>query len=255
MKKLTTRDLRPYKKKHSNKPLSMLTCYDYQTASMLNETELDLILVGDSLGNVVLGYETTIEVTLNDMITFSSAVKRGAKDKFIVVDMPFGTYSTLDTAVKNATELFQKSKAEALKIEGASSSHLEIIKTLTNNGIPVVGHIGLTPQSVHEQGGYYIHGKDQDSASRIIKEAKALEDSGAFMIVLECIQSDLSKEITNQLTIPTIGIGSGQETDGQVLVINDLLKMGPATPPKFCNPISDFYSLKKELINKYLHEL
>lgn len=255
MKKLTTRDLRPYKKSHSKKSLSMLTCYDYQTACMLNETELDLILVGDSLGNVVLGYETTIEVTLNDMITFSAAVKRGAKDKFVVVDMPFGTYSTLETAVKNAIVLFQKSKAEALKIEGASQTHLDIIETLTNNGIPVVGHIGLTPQSVHEQGGYYTHGKDEISASKILKQAKDLQDAGAFMIVLECVKPELAQVITDELSIPTIGIGSGINTDGQVLVINDLLKLGPKTPPKFCIPISNLYSLKKDLINKYLHEL
>lgn len=255
MKKLTTRDLRAHKKLHSKRSLSMLTCYDFQTASLLNETDLDTILVGDSLGNVILGYETTIEVTLNDMITFGSAVKRGAPNKFTIIDMPFGTYSTLTDAVKNATELFQKTKAEALKIEGAFDSHLEIIKTLTQNGIPVVGHIGLTPQSVHEQGGYYTHGKNDESVSKLLEQAKRIQDAGACMLVLECVKEELSETITNELSIATIGIGSGTNTDGQVLVINDLLKMGPNMPPKFCKPITDLYSVKKDLINKYLDEL
>lgn len=250
--KLTTRDIKKRKLNLGRKPLSMLTCYDFQTAQLLNETDLDLILVGDSVGNVILGYDTTVEVTLNDMITFGTAVKKGAPNKFTVVDLPFGTYSSMETALKNSTELFQKTKAEALKLEGAFPYQLEVIERLTQNGIAVMGHIGLTPQSVHQQGGYYTHGKTQSDEERLIEEAKNLEAAGCFAIVLECVSSKTSQKISETISIPTIGIGSGQATDGQVLVINDLLKTGPHTPPKFCTPISDLYKIKKGLINQYL---
>lgn len=252
MKKLDTRKLRAHKLAKTNKSLQMLTCYDYQTARLFDETDLDLILVGDSLGNVVLGYETTVEVTLNDMITFASAVKRGAKNKFVVADLPFGTYATFEDGVKNGLELFQKTKAESVKLEGAQDHHLEIIKRLTQSGVPVMGHIGLTPQSVHELGGYYMHGKDEASRLRLIDEAKKLETAGVFSIVLECVKEEVATEITNMLSIPTIGIGAGPLTDGQVLVTNDLLQMGPTKPPKFCTPIANLYETKKELINEYL---
>ena len=232
----------------------MLTCYDYQNAKMLNETELDMILVGDSLGNVILGYDTTIEVTLEDMITFGSAVKRGAPDKFVVVDLPFGTYSYFEQALESAIKLFRKTNAEALKLEGAHPHHLKIVKRLTENGIPVMGHIGLTPQSIHEMGGYYMHGKDFDSKKKLIDGAKALEEAGVFALVLECVDSKLSNEITDALSIPTIGIGSGENTDGQVLVLNDLLKMGPEKTPSFVKPIADLFHLKKSLVDSYIHD-
>jgi 3-methyl-2-oxobutanoate hydroxymethyltransferase len=249
---LNTRKIKKFKRKNEKKHLQMLTCYDYQTAKMLNETELDLILVGDSLGNVILGYDNTVEVTLNDMITFSSAVKRGAKDKFVIADMPFGTYATLEDGLKNAIELFQKSKAEAIKLEGATDVHLELIKRLTEVGIPVMAHIGLTPQSVHQLGGYYTHGKTEEDKDKLINAAKELENHGAFAIVLECVEKSLSAQITDLINIPTIGIGSGLDVDGQVLVINDLLKIGPEMPPSFCTPIADLYQTKKELIESYL---
>ena len=247
--KHTTRTIRKAK---GTKSLQMLTAYDFQTASLLNETELDLILVGDSLGNVILGYETTVEVTLEDMITFSSAVKRGATQKFVMADLPFGTYATLEEGIKNAITLFQKSKVEALKLEGASSTKCKIIKTLKENGIPVMGHLGLTPQSVHEQGGYYTHGKSHDSYKKILEDALKLEEAGAFAVVLECVTAELAKEISMALTIPTIGIGSGADVDGQVLVINDLLQLGKISPPSFCKPIANLYALKKDLIDRYL---
>ncbi len=250
----TTRTLRSFKRVTKNDSLQMLTCYDYQTALVLDETELDLILVGDSLGNVVLGYETTVEVTLNDMITFGSAVKRGAKNKFVVVDLPFGTYTHFDKGLEAAVELFQKTKAEAVKLEGCHPHHLELIKRLVENGIPVMGHIGLTPQSVHQMGGYYTHGKDSESAEALMEGALKLQEAGIFSLVLECVEKTLAKKITDALEIPTIGIGSGYETDGQVLVINDLLKMGKELPPKFCTPVSDLFELKKNLISAYLEE-
>ncbi len=248
MKKLNLRDI----KKSKGKNLQMLTCYDFQTARMLNESELDLILVGDSVGNVILGYETTVEVTLTEMEIFGKAVRRGAPDKFLIMDMPFGSYSTVTQGVFSATKLFQSTKCEALKLEGAFPYQLKLIERLTQTGIPVMGHIGLTPQSVHQLGGYFTHGKNEDDASRLIREAKALQAAGCFSIVLEMVEESVATKITNELLIPTIGIGSGKKTDGQVLVINDLLKMGPHTPPKFCVPIADFYQQKKDLINQYL---
>lgn len=252
MKKLNIRDIKKMKELNKSK-LQMLTCYDYQTASMLNETPLDLILVGDSLGNVILGHETTIEVTLNEMEIFGRAVKRGAQQKFVIVDLPFGTYSTLSQGIKSATYLFQKTGCEALKLEGAFPHQLRIIERLTQIGIPIMGHIGLTPQSVHQQGGYYKHGKTPSSYQRLQQEARDLQKAGCFAIVLEMVEEKVAEEITADLEIPTIGIGSGEKTDGQVLVINDLLKMGKETPPKFCQPIANFYEQKKEIISSYLH--
>lgn len=255
MKKLDTRKIRSFKKAQQSRTLSMLTCYDYQTAKLLQETQLDIILVGDSLGNVILGYDTTVKVSLNEMEIFSSAVKRGADKKFVVADLPFGTYNTLEEGLKNATSLFQKSGCEAIKLEGAFEHQLALIKRLTQIGIPVMGHIGLTPQSVHEQGGYYIHGKDEKSAQSLLQQALELEKSGCFSIVLECIEKEITKEITKNLSIPTIGIGSGSDVDGQVLVINDLLKLGSDYPPSFCKPVIDLHSVKKEAIEGYLKSL
>lgn len=250
MKKLNLRDIR--KSKQNN--LQVLTCYDYQTAIMLNQTELDMILVGDSLGNVMLGYETTIEVSLTEMEIFASAVRRGAPDKFLIVDMPFGSYSTISQGIHSATKLFQKTRAEAVKLEGAFPYQLKLIERLTQTGIPVMGHIGLTPQSVHQLGGYYTHGKNESSADRLMNEAKALEAAGVFSLVLEMVEESVATEISKALSIPTIGIGSGKKTDGQVLVINDLLKLGPNMPPKFCTPVADLFETKKELINQYLED-
>ena len=248
MKKLNLRDIRKSKKKN----IQVLTCYDYQTAMLLNQTDLDMILVGDSLGNVMLGYETTIEVSLTEMEIFASAVRRGAPDKFLIVDMPFGSYSTIAQGIHSATKLFQKTRAEAVKLEGAFPYQLKLIERLTQTGIPVMGHIGLTPQSVHQLGGYFTHGKNESSADQLMKEAKALEAAGAFCLVLEMVEENVATQISKALSIPTIGIGSGKNTDGQVLVINDLLKLGPNMPPKFCTPIADLFETKKELINQYL---
>lgn len=250
MKKLNLREI----KKSKQKKLQVLTCYDYQTASILNETDLDMILVGDSVGNVILGYETTVEVTLTEMEVFGKAVRRGAPDKFLILDLPFGSYSTVTQGIQSATKLFQATKCEAIKLEGAFPYQLKLIERLTQTGIPVMGHIGLTPQSVHQLGGYFTHGKNEDDASRLLREAMALQAAGCFSIVLEMVESSVATKISQELSIPTIGIGSGRETDGQVLVINDLLKLGPKTPPKFCVPIADLYQLKKELLTRYLED-
>ena len=255
-KKLNTKILRTFKRS-SKKPkyLNMLTCYDFQTAQLLNDSEVDLLLVGDSLGNVILGHDTTIQVSLEEMCIFSKAVKRGAPNKFVVADLPFGTYSSFEEGLKNAKELFQKSAVEALKLEGAFNWELDLIKRLTQIGIPVMGHIGLTPQSVHELGGYYTHGKDADSANELFHQAKKLEEAGCFSIVLECVQTDLAKRVTSSLKIPTIGIGAGDYVDGQVLVINDLFKLGKGPVPKFCSPQIDLYKIKEQAINDYQDRL
>lgn len=248
MKKLNVRDIR----KAKNGNLQVLTCYDFQTAALMNETALDMLLVGDSVGNVVLGYETTVEVTLEEMIIFGKAVRRGAPEKFLVVDLPFGTYSTIAQGVHCATKLFKETKAEAIKLEGAFPYQLKLIERLTQTGIPVMGHIGLTPQSVHQQGGYYVHGKTDESQTRLMKEAKALEAAGVFSMVLEFVEENLATKISEAVSVPTIGIGSGKKTDGQVLVVNDLLRMGPKMPPKFVTPVADIFSAKKKAIEEYL---
>lgn len=250
--KLNTRQIRSFKKSTDQRDLQMLTCYDYQTAQLLDETTLDLILIGDSLGNVVLGYDYTIEVSVETMILFSKAVKKGAPHKFVIADLPFGSYASMELGLANAIRLFQQSGVEALKLEGAYPYELQLIERLTQVGIPVMGHIGLTPQSVHEQGGYFTHGKDERSQEKLIKEALDLEAAGCFSIVLEFVEENLAKKITENLKIPTIGIGSGAHTDGQVLVINDLLHLGKNDPPKFCKPIANLYETKKQLINEYL---
>lgn len=250
--KLNTRQIRTAKKAKTNKTLQMLTCYDFQTAQLLNETSLDLILIGDSLGNVILGYENTIEVSVETMVLFSKAVKKGSPDKFVIADLPFGSYASMEIGLVNAIKLFQQSGVEALKLEGAYPYQLQLIERLTQIGIPVMGHIGLTPQSVHEQGGYYVHGKDERSQTKLMNEAIALEAAGCFSIVLEFVEETLAQMITKKVTIPTIGIGSGTNTDGQVLVINDLLHLGKNDPPKFCKPIANIYETKKQLLESYL---
>ncbi|MBY0518771.1 MAG: 3-methyl-2-oxobutanoate hydroxymethyltransferase [Bacteriovoracaceae bacterium] len=250
MKKHTTRDIRGLK----GKKAQMLTCYDYQTACLLNETDVDMLLVGDSLGNVILGFDTTVLVTPSMMSLFGQAVRRGAPDKFLIIDMPFGSYATINQGLRVGTKLFQACNAEAVKLEGAHATELQTIKRLTEVGVAVMGHIGLTPQSVHQMGGYFTHGKKADRAKELKEEALRLQDAGCFSLVLECITPELSKEITESLEIPTIGIGSGMDVDAQVLVTNDLLKMGPKEPPKFVKPIADLYGMKKKLIEKYLKE-
>lgn len=250
MKKLNLRDIKNAKQKK----IQVLTCYDFQTACVLNETDLDMILVGDSLGNVILGYETTVEVSLTEMEIFAKAVRRGAPEKFLIVDLPFGSYSTIAQGIHSATKLFQATKCEAIKLEGAFPYQLKLIERLTQTGIPVMGHIGLTPQSVHQLGGYFTHGKNEDDAERLLREAESLQNAGCFSIVLEMVEENVATKITEKLRIPTIGIGSGKKTNGQVLVINDLLKMGKKTPPKFCTPIADLYQLKKDLVLRYLED-
>ncbi|MGH1177764.1 3-methyl-2-oxobutanoate hydroxymethyltransferase [Bacillus paranthracis] len=243
------------KMKEQGEPITMLTAYDYPSAKLAEEAEVDMILVGDSLGMVVLGYDSTVPVTVEDMIHHTKAVRRGAKETFIVTDMPFMSYhvSPQDTMV-NARRIVQESGAHALKVEGAG----EVISTihyLTSAGIPVVAHLGLTPQSVGVLGGYKVQGKDAESAKKLIEDAKRCEEAGAIALVLECVPMQLAKFISKQLTIPTIGIGAGQKVDGQVLVYHDLISYGVNRVPKF---VKQYTSVQEEIvrgISQYITEV
>ncbi|MFC3884220.1 3-methyl-2-oxobutanoate hydroxymethyltransferase [Bacillus songklensis] len=221
------------KMKEQGEPIVMLTAYDFPSAKLAEQAGVDMILVGDSLGMVVLGYESTIPVTVDDMIHHTKAVKRGAKETFIVTDMPFMSYHvSREETMKNAARLMQEGGAHALKVEGADDV-LFAIADLTRAGVPVVAHLGLTPQSVGVLGGYKVQGKDAQAAKKLIQDAKRCEQAGAIALVLECVPHQLAEEISKQLSIPTIGIGAGAETDGQVLVYHDVLTYGVERVPKF----------------------
>ncbi|KIL40028.1 3-methyl-2-oxobutanoate hydroxymethyltransferase [Gordoniibacillus kamchatkensis] len=220
------------KMKQDGQPIAMVTAYDYPSAKLAEEAGSDIILVGDSLGNVVLGYDTTVPVTLDDMLHHTKAVTRGAKATFVVADMPFLTYhGSIDATLGNAARLMQEGLAHALKLEGGAEI-AQTVRTLTQAGIPVMGHLGLTPQSVHQIGGYKIQGKTSEQAQKLLQDALALEQAGAFAIVLELITAELAEWITSQLAVPTIGIGSGAGCDGQVLVYHDLLRYDSGAPAK-----------------------
>ena len=207
--------------KTKKEKIVMLTAYDFPTAKLAEEAGVDILLVGDSLGMVVLGYDSTIRVTVEDMIHHGKATRRGAKDTFIVVDMPFGSYhGSADSVLSNAVRIFQETEAQALKVEGSDEIN-DVIRLLTRTGIPVVAHLGLLPQSASVSGGYKVQGKTADAAQKLIDDAKEAERAGAIMIVLECIPYQLAKTITESVTIPVIGIGAGSDTDGQVLVFHE----------------------------------
>jgi 3-methyl-2-oxobutanoate hydroxymethyltransferase len=222
-----------FKMKKNGEPIAMITAYDYPSAKNAEQAESDIILVGDSLGMVVLGYDSTIPVTVEEMIHHTKAVKRGAKDTFIVVDLPFMSYhlSVRDTLLAGA-RMMQEAGAHAVKVEGADGV-LDHIAALTNAGIPVCAHLGLTPQSVAVLGGYKVQGKSADAARKLIEDAKKCEEAGAFMIVLECVPKQLASKISSLLSIPTIGIGGGDGTDGQVLVYHDIIGYGVERVAKF----------------------
>jgi 3-methyl-2-oxobutanoate hydroxymethyltransferase len=243
------------KMKKNNEKIAMLTAYDYPSAKQAEEGNVDVILVGDSLGMVVLGYESTIPVTVDDMIHHAKAVRRGAKNTFIVVDMPFLSYhlSIKDTLLA-AGRIIQETGAHAVKLEGADDV-LEHIKALTKAGIPVVAHLGLTPQSVNVLGGYKVQGKQAQAALKLIDDAKKCEEAGAFSIVLECVPKQLSLEISNAISIPTIGIGAGINVDGQVLVYHDILGYGVDRVPKFVKQYHNIHTQIVEGIQSYVTEV
>lgn len=219
--------------KEQGEKIVMITAYDYPAAKFSEAAGVDMILVGDSLGMVVLGYESTMRVTVEDMIHHSKAVRRGAPDTFIVVDMPFGSYhGDINETLKTAVKMMQETNANALKVEGADEI-VPVIKKLTNAGIPVVAHLGLLPQSAGVLGGYKVQGKTAEQAEKLIKDALLVEQAGACAVVLECIPHQLTEAVSQKLTIPTIGIGAGVKADGQVLVFHDLLQYGKHHIPKF----------------------
>jgi 3-methyl-2-oxobutanoate hydroxymethyltransferase len=243
------------KMKQKGEKITMITAYDYPSAKLVEQAGTDLILVGDSLGMVVLGYDSTVPVTMDDMIHHGKAVKRGAEDTFIVIDMPFMSYhlSRRDTLL-NAARLIQETGANAVKIEGADDV-IEQINNLTNAGIPVMAHLGLTPQSVGVLGGYKVQGKSSDEAKRLMDSALKCQDAGAFAIVLECVPMQVAKEVSKRLDIPTIGIGAGSETDGQVLVYHDLITYGVDRVAKFVKQYANVNEAISLAIDQYISEV
>jgi 3-methyl-2-oxobutanoate hydroxymethyltransferase len=250
----TVLDVQRFKEEHRR--FAMLTAYDYLSARLLDEAGIPILLVGDSLGMVVLGYPTTLPVTVDDMLHHAKAVARGARQALLVGDMPFMSYQTsVESAVANAGRFLQEAGMHAVKLEGGGPQAVEITRRLTEIGIPVMGHLGLTPQSVHGMGGFKVQGKTQAQAARILEGANQLEQAGAFSIVLEGMPSDLAAKITQTLRIPTIGIGAGPGTDGQVLVFHDMLGLTTGKAPKF---VKRFANLSEEItraVGGYIEEV
>lgn len=241
---------------HSLEPLVMVTAYDYPGGKHAQAAGVDLILVGDSLGNVVLGYDSTARVTLSDMIHHARAVRRGAPDTFMVVDLPFGTYHTgVQDAMRNAVKIIQETGADAVKMEGDSTEILQVIDNLTRNGVPVMGHVGLTPQTATALGGLKVQGKDDESARRILDGALAVEKAGAFSVVLETVPARLARLISERLSIPTIGIGAGVYCDGQVLVTHDLLGIYEGEEKKIAKRYAEVGRTAREAITAYAAEV
>ena len=231
--------------------ISVLTAYDYASGRLIDEAGIDVALVGDSLGMVVLGYETTLQVTMEDTLRHSAAVARGAKRALVVADMPFMSYQISDEeALQNAGRLMQESGVQAVKLEG-SDRIAQTVRRIVDAGIPVMGHVGLTPQSVHQFGGFRIQGKDAENADRIRREAEALQEAGAFAVVLEAIPAALAKEITSDLVIPTIGIGAGPDCDGHVLVMHDMLGLNDRHVPSFVKQYASLWQIMLDAFKNY----
>ena len=251
--RVTITEIKEMKQKKENIP--MLTAYDYVTAKMVDEAGVPLILVGDSLGMVMLGYESTIPVTMEEMIHHTKAVVRGAKKALIVGDMPFMTYHiSMSDALHNAAKFIQEGGAQAVKLEGGEVV-ADTVRRLVGCGIPVMGHIGLTPQSIHQLGGFKVRGKGLEEARKLLNDARILEQAGAFAIVLECTPAPLSELITQKLAIPTIGIGAGPDCDGQVQVISDLLGLYTEFVPKHAKQYAKLAGEIKTAVSTYVSEV
>ena len=241
--------------KEKGEKISMLTAYDYSTAKLEDEAGVNTILVGDSLGNVILGYEDTISVTMEDMIHHGAAVARGAKNALVIIDMPFMSYQTsVYDAVVNAGRLMKEGRAGAVKLEGGAEVCPQI-RAIVNAGIPVCAHLGLTPQSINAFGGFKVQGKSEAAARKILEDAKAVQEAGAFALVLEAVPRKLAALITKELSIPTIGIGAGKECDGQVLVYQDLLGMFSDFTPKFVKRYAEVGDIMKNAFRLYIEEI
>jgi 3-methyl-2-oxobutanoate hydroxymethyltransferase len=242
-------------KKARGEKISMLTAYDYPSAKMVEAAGLDIILVGDSLGMAVLGYDTTLPVSMDEMIHHTKAVTRGAQNTFVVGDMPFLSFHlSLDEAVANAGRFLQEAGAQAIKLEGGEE-RIEVIKKIVSTGIPVMGHIGLTPQSVNQMGGFKVQGKDREQAEKLLREAKMLEEAGIFSLVLECVPAPLAETISKALTIPTIGIGAGVGCDGQVLVWHDILGITQNMKPRFVKAYTELHAVIIDALKAYKNEV
>ena len=244
-------DLAAYKAR--GEKFVMLTAYDFPTAQILNEAGIPVLLVGDSLAQVVLGYDTTIPVSVDEMLHHTRAVARGARNALIVGDMPFGTYGGgVERGIENAIRFMKEGGAHAVKFEGPQ---MELVEQLSKIGVPVMAHLGLTPQSVHLFGGYKVQGRSEEQADNIVRWAKELEEAGAFSLVLECVPSELAARITTRLSIPTIGIGAGPACDAQVLVINDLMGLTPGKPPKFVKRYANLREDISHAVKQYADEV
>ncbi|WP_408955458.1 3-methyl-2-oxobutanoate hydroxymethyltransferase [Natroniella sp. ANB-PHB2] len=252
--KKTVKSLKP--KKERGDKITMLTAYDYPMAKVIDQADIDLILVGDSLGMVILGYEDTLKVTVDDMIHHTKAVVRGAENSLVVADLPFMSYkvSNLAKTVESAGRLVKEGGAQAVKLEGGKELVAEV-EAVIKAGIPVMGHLGLTPQSINQLGGYGVQGKNKKAAEKLIEDAKALEAAGAFAIVLECIPTELATEVSKQLSIPTIGIGAGKGCDGQVLVTHDLLGIFSEFTPKFVRKYAKLNQKISSAIKEYKEDV
>lgn len=243
------------KRKQNNEKITMLTAYDCSTAKYFDEAGIDAILVGDSLGMVILGYDSTQKVTMNDMLVFTSAVSRGAKRCMVVADMPFMSYHlTIEDAVKNAGDLI-RAGASAVKLEGASDFIISVVKRCVESGIPVMGHLGFTPQYLNVLGGYKVQGKSAEKTKFILEQAQKLEDAGAFSVVLEMVPEECATLITENINIPTIGIGAGRYTDGQILVADDILGKFSEFKPKFARKYADLKSIISESAKLYINDV
>ncbi|WAW14909.1 3-methyl-2-oxobutanoate hydroxymethyltransferase [Peptostreptococcus equinus] len=241
-------------KKNGNK-LSMITAYDYSTAKIFDEEGINSILVGDSLGMVMLGYEDTLSVTMEDMIHHTAAVSRGAKNALVVGDMPFLSYNLgIHDAVKNAGRFMKEGRADCVKLEGGKEV-CDVIRAIVDAKIPVCAHIGLTPQAINALGGFKVQGKNLDSAKKLMEDALAVQEAGAFAVVIECVPDALAEKISKMLNIPTIGIGAGAGCDGQVLVYQDMLGMYSDFTPKFVKKFSDVGSQMRDGVKKYMKEV
>jgi 3-methyl-2-oxobutanoate hydroxymethyltransferase len=252
-KKITPVDVQTMKKE--GKKISMLTAYDYPTALLEDRAGIEIILVGDSVGMTVLGYENTLPVTMDEMIHHTKAVRKGAKYALIVGDMPFMSYNTSEEdAIFNAGRFMKEAGADAVKLEGGAGVK-EIVKAIVKAGIPVMGHIGLTPQTISMLGGFKVQGKDAQAAQKIIDDALSLEDAGAFSVLLEAVPAPIAKRITERLRVPTIGIGAGVHCDGQVLVVHDLLGLFDRFTPKFAKRYVNLSELMLKAFESYKEEV
>ncbi len=242
--------------KRRGEKIVALTAYDFLFARFVEEAEVDILLIGDSLGQVVLGYPSTIPVTLEEMIHHGKAARRGAPETFMVLDMPFLSYQVSpESALRNAGRVLKETGVEAVKVEGGGAATCRTVETLVQAGIPVMGHVGLTPQSVHALGGYRVQGREQAAAERLRAQARALEDAGCFGMVLELVPAPLAKEISQALTVPTIGIGAGGECDGQVLVLYDALGLNTGFRPKFLKKFGDLAGETRKALADYVEEV